>query len=131
MSQENVEIVRSVYEALNRGDWDAVPRDAHENFELTTQLGPDPGTRRGREPVMQFLEDYLASFDAFVWEPEEFFEGDNQVVAFVRTRALPRGGNVDLVVRNGWWWTIHDGVILSVKSFPEPERALEAAGLSE
>ena len=131
MSQENVEIVRGVYEALNRGDWDAVFRDAHENFELTTQLGPDPGTRRGREPVMQLLEDYLASFDAFVWEPEEFFEGDDQVVAFVRTRALPRGGNVDLVVRNGWWWTIRDGVILSVKSFPEPGRALEAAGLSE
>jgi ketosteroid isomerase-like protein len=75
MSQENVEIVRSVYEALNRGDWDAVFRDAHENFELTTQLGPDPGTRRGRELVMQFVEDYLASFEAFVWEPEEFFEG--------------------------------------------------------
>ena len=131
MSQENVEIVRNVYEGLNLRDWDVVFRDAHENFELTTQLGPDPGTRRGRERVMQFLEDYLASFDAFVWEPEEFFEGDDQVVAFVRTRALPRGGNVDLVVRNGWWWTIRDGVILSVKSFPEPGRALEAAGLSE
>ena len=80
---------------------------------------------------MQFLEDYLASFDAFVWEPEEFFEGDDQVVAFVRTRALPRGGNVDLVVETAGGWTIRDGVILSVKSFPEPGRALEAVGLSE
>ena len=131
MSQDNVEKVRSVYEALNRNDWDAVFRDAHEDFELTTQLGPDPGTRRGRERVMEFLVDYLSAFDAFIWEPEQFFEGGDRVVAFVTTRALPRGGSVDLVVRNGWWWTIRDGVILSLKSFPEPERALEAAGLSE
>ena len=131
MSQENVNIVRRVYEALNRRDWDTVFRNAHKDFELTTQLGPDPGTRRGRKGVMEFLEDYLAAFDAFIWEPERFFEGGDRVVAFVTTRALPRGGSVDLVVRNGWWWTIRDGVILSVKSFPEPERALEAAGLSE
>jgi ketosteroid isomerase-like protein len=131
MSQENVEIVRRVYQALNRRDWETVFRDAHQDFELTTQLGPDPGTRRGRERVMEFLEDYLAAFDAFIWEPEQFFEGQDRVVVFVTTRALPRGGSVDLVVRNGWWWTIRNGVILSVTSFPEPGRALEAAGLSE
>jgi ketosteroid isomerase-like protein len=129
MSQENVEIVRSVYEALNRRDWGTVFRDVHQDFELTTQLGPDPGTRRGREPVMEFLEDYLAAFDRFIWEPQQFFEGGDRVVAFVTTRALPRGGSVDLVVRNGWWWTIREGVLLSVKSFPEPEKALQAAGL--
>jgi ketosteroid isomerase-like protein len=118
MSQENVEIVRNVYQALNRRDWDTAFRDMHPDFELTTQLGPNSGTRRGRERVTEFFEDYLATFDAFIWEPEKFFEGDDQVVAFVRTRALPRGGSVDLVVRNGWWWTIRDGVILSVKSSP-------------
>ena len=131
MSQENVELVRSVYEALNSRDWDAVFRDTHPDFELTTQLGTTAGTRRGRERVTEFLEDYLAAFDAFIWEPEQFFEGRDRVVGFVTTRALPRGGSVELVVRNGWWWTVRDGVIVSVKSFPEPAKALEAAGLSE
>jgi ketosteroid isomerase-like protein len=131
MSQENVEIVRNLYEALNRRDWDAVFRDTHPDFELTNERGPNAGTRRGRKRVAEFAEDYFAAFDKFIWEPEQFFEGGDQVVAFVTTRARPRGGSVDLVVRNGWWWTIRDDVILSVKSFPEPERALEAAGLRE
>jgi ketosteroid isomerase-like protein len=134
MSQENVrrkKIARNVYQALNRRDWDTAFRDMHPDFELTTQLGPNSGTRRGRERVTEFVEDYLATFDAFIWEPEKVLRRRRSVVAFVRTRALPRGGSVDLVVRNGWWWTIRDGVILSVKSFPEPDRALEAAGLSE
>ena len=51
MSQENVEVVRRVYDALNHGDWDAVFRDMHPDFEMTTQRGPSAGTRRGRDGV--------------------------------------------------------------------------------
>ncbi|MGA8925637.1 MAG: hypothetical protein WB462_05400 [Solirubrobacterales bacterium] len=45
MSQENVEIVRSIYEAFNRGDWDAAFRDTRPNVELTT---PPGAPTRGR-----------------------------------------------------------------------------------
>ncbi|MCD6016551.1 MAG: hypothetical protein K0R88_2635 [Solirubrobacterales bacterium] len=31
MSQENVELVRRVYDAINRTDWDAAFCDAHRN----------------------------------------------------------------------------------------------------
>ena len=40
MSEENIELIRSVYEPLNRGDWDEVFRNAHPEMELTTQRGP-------------------------------------------------------------------------------------------
>jgi hypothetical protein len=33
MSQENVEIIRSVHDALNRNDRDAAFRDAHPDIE--------------------------------------------------------------------------------------------------
>jgi ketosteroid isomerase-like protein len=131
MSQENVEVVRAIYEAFNRRDWDAVFRDADAEFALTTQLGPAAGTRRGREDVVTFAEEYSGAFDTLIWEPEEFFEREDQVVAFVSVRSRPRGGGVDLVVRNGHLWTIHDGVVLSMESFPKPESALEAVGLEE
>ena len=51
MSQENVGIVRSIYQAFNRRDWDATFRDQHPNTELTTPPGPNAGTHRGREEV--------------------------------------------------------------------------------
>ena len=59
MSQESVEIVRRVYDALNRGDWDAALRDAHPDFEMTTQRGLDAGTLRRREVVQRFVQDYI------------------------------------------------------------------------
>ena len=129
MSQENVEIVRRIYDAFSHGDWDAVFRDTHPDFEMTTQRGPHAGTHRRREEVQGFGEDYIAAFDNFVVEPEELFENGDQVVVLVTRRARPKGGSVDLVVRNGHLWTLRDGTILSMKSFPDPEKALEAAGL--
>jgi ketosteroid isomerase-like protein len=129
MSQENVEVVRRVYDALNHGDWDAVFRDIHPDFEMTTQRGPSAGTLRGRDGVQGFGEDYIAAFDNFAVEPEKFFENGDQVMVLVKRRGRPKGGGVDIVVRNGHLWTVRDGTILSMKSFPDPGKALEAVGL--
>jgi hypothetical protein len=44
MSRENVEIVRPIYEAFNRRDWDALFRDADPEIAFsTTTLGLMPG----------------------------------------------------------------------------------------
>jgi ketosteroid isomerase-like protein len=131
MSQDNVEIVRPIYDALNRRDWDAVFRDTHPDFEMTTQRGPDAGTQRRREAVQGFLEDYFAAFEGMVFEPEEMIETGDQVVVLATLRARPKGGGVDIVVRNGHLWTVRGGTILSMRTFPDPDDAPKAAGLSE
>ena len=67
--------------------WDAVFRDVHEDFELTTQRGPGAGTHLRRRAVQEYGEDYLATFDRMTFEPEEFRETDDQVVVLVTRRA--------------------------------------------
>ena len=48
MSEENVEIVRPVYEAFNRRDWDALFRDADPEIAfIYHNVGTDAGTSRG------------------------------------------------------------------------------------
>jgi hypothetical protein len=49
VSQENVEIVRPIYDALNRRGWDAVFSAMHVDFELPIQRLPQTGTYQGRE----------------------------------------------------------------------------------
>ena len=46
MSQENVEIVRAAFDALNRGDMDAVLKDAAPDFELDWSRAVGPAARR-------------------------------------------------------------------------------------
>ena len=128
MSQQNVELVRSIYEATNRRDWDAVFRDQHPDTE---QILPRTGPYRGREEIQSYWEDLLGAFDTGIAEPEEVFESGDQVVAVVRTRARPRGSSAEIEIRTGHLWTFRDGKVASMRLFPQPAKALEAAGLSE
>jgi ketosteroid isomerase-like protein len=131
MSQENVEVVRSIYKALNRGDWEAATRPTDADFEVTFQRGPNAGTHRGRDSIRAIIEDQREAFDAWIIEVEQVFDSDDQVVALIRSRLRPKGSNAELEIRNGHIWTIRNGVALSLRGFPNPEEALEVAGLRE
>jgi ketosteroid isomerase-like protein len=131
MSEQNVEIVRAIYDASNRGDWDAAFRHQHPDVELTTPPGVNAGTYRGREECQGFWEDLGAAFEMAVAEPEEFFEIGDQVVVVVRGRMRPKGSSAAIENRTGFLWTIRDGKVASVRLFAKPEEALRAAGLSE
>ena len=131
MPQENIDAVRRVYDALNRGDWDSVFREADADFEVTTQRGPNSGTHSRRAAVQGFGEDYLSAFDDMAFEPEEFVEAGDQVVVFLTRRARAKGGDAEMVVRNAHVWKVRAGVIHSMTSFPDPEEARQAVGLTE
>ncbi len=42
MSQENVEIIKAMIEAINRADWDAVFQDAAPGFEFDLSRAEGP-----------------------------------------------------------------------------------------
>jgi ketosteroid isomerase-like protein len=119
MSQENVDAVRRVYDALNEGDWEAALRDVHADFEVTLQRGPGAATHR-RDGAEEWIREYIAAFDSMVFEPEEFFDSGDQVVVLLTRRAQPKGGSGEMVVRNGHIWTLRDGKLRSMRSFPDP-----------
>ncbi len=128
MSQENVEIVRRCYAALDRRDWDGLWREAHPDFELRTQL---QGSRLGPDEAQGFVEDQFAAFESWKVVPERFFESDDRVVAYVVMRSRPRGSSAEITIKIAHVWTLRDGKVLMIETFPQREKALEAAGLSE
>ena len=87
MSEENVEVVKRVYEAFNRRDWDAVFVDMDRDFQMTTKRGPNAGAHRSREGAQGFAEDYLAAFDDATAEPEQLLDAGDRVVALVTRRS--------------------------------------------
>jgi ketosteroid isomerase-like protein len=131
MSQENVEIVRSVYEAANRGDWEGVFRDLDPGFELTTPAGLDAGVYRGRDECQGFWEEMLTAFEGYSLQPEEFLETGDQVVVVVKSRLRPKGSSGDIERRTASVWTLREGKAVSAGIFRNPKEALEAVGLSE
>ena len=131
MSQENVEVVQSIYASLDRGDWDAAFRLADPDFEVTFQRGPNAGTHRGLDTIQAIIKDQREAFDSWTIEVERVFERGDQVVMVVKSHLRPKGTDAEFEIRNGHIWTIREGVAVSLRGFPNPKEALEAAGLRE
>jgi ketosteroid isomerase-like protein len=132
MSQENIKTLHALYEAINRGDWDAAFRDADPNLEMkTADRMTRPGTFRGPQEIRRFFEDLLEPFEDVVAETEKFFERDNHVLVFVILHSRPRGSSATMEIRIAHLWTMRDGKIVRCELFPVREEALEALGLSE
>jgi ketosteroid isomerase-like protein len=130
MSQENQKIIGDMYEALNRGDWEAALGHTSPEIEWETDpRHPQAGIYRGQEAFRGFLEDIEAPFGATVIEPERFFSQGDQVVAFIKIRRRPTGSSAEVQIQIGELWKLRDGKIVRGQGFGEREKALEAAGL--
>jgi uncharacterized protein len=133
MSHENVEVMRRVYEAMNRGGLDAVVRFAHPDIEFVP-----PGdflsapTLRGTGPIKDLARQWVETFDDFRIEPERFIDaGEDQVVVFVRDSGRIKGSDAEIHNRFIHVWTLAAGKIIKWQTFTDQSQALEAAGLRE
>ena len=81
MSQENVEIVKAVYDAYNREDWDAVFKDAAPGCELdfSRALGPWRGVF-GLDQIRRLTEEFRETWESTWLEPHGFIEAGDLVV---------------------------------------------------
>lgn len=131
MSQENVEIVRAVLDAANRGDWDAMLKDADASFEvdLSRAVGPLHGVY-GLDRMRSFLEDFADSWESLRFEADELIDAGEHVVVPWTMHARGRDG-IEVPSRVTWVWTIGEGAILRACMYQERPAALEAAGLRE
>ena len=59
MSQENVEIIRRLFDTIDESGWDAAIASAHfhDDAELTFKAGPRAGTHKGRKQVGAVIAD--------------------------------------------------------------------------
>jgi ketosteroid isomerase-like protein len=133
MSQENVEIVRQVYEAWNRGDLEWVLDHVTPDSEFhTVPLFPDlEPVYRGREGFRRFWNTFRESWESLLVEIERIEPiGDDQVLALFRFHGRGRGG-VDVRREYAQLFTIESRVIRRTVGFADWQQGLKVAGLSE
>jgi ketosteroid isomerase-like protein len=158
MSEENVEIVRSVYEHFSATQVDASgahtgrapDRDRRTQAELlaeieTLDLGmfapsvivdmanfeiwPEHRLYEGHAGLKEFLRSWLEPWDTYEHHLESVLDAGEEVVAILHVTGVASGAAVEATF--GHVWAVIDGAILRVTMYSEPAKALEAAGLSE
>jgi ketosteroid isomerase-like protein len=131
MSQENVEIVRAVYDAYNRGDLDAAFKHVAPDSVLdwSRAVGPQRGVYE-LDQMRPFFADFLDTFDSTRVEPDEFIDAGDHVVV-PQTGYLKGRDGIEATARVTLGWTLRDSAVIGICLYQEKAEALEAAGLSE
>ena len=133
MSQENVEIVRHLYES------GLIDRDPEELLKLATPdieyVNPpyavEPGVRRGLVAVAQAMRGFAEPWDESRHELRELYDGGDIVVAAVNWHIRGRGSERELVNEEAHTWTLREGRIARFEWGQDLGKALEAAGVPE
>src|ERR1700738_1704226 len=93
MSSANIELVRSIYAAWERGDFSSTEW-AHRDIELVRPDGLTPGSQTKLADIGAGWRDFLSTWEDFRAEAEEYREldgGRGLVVAHLRGRGQTRG----------------------------------------
>jgi ketosteroid isomerase-like protein len=131
MSEENMEIVRRLYRAMDARDVEAAAELAHPDTEWIPDRRVGEGPVRGRENVIRFFTDRAEMFDEFRVETERFWETDDRVLVFVRVTGRGAASGATFDIRICHLWTVRDRVVVRGEGYGNRDEALEAAGLSE
>ena len=130
---ENVEIVRRVIDARNRGDRDAAFAYAAPDieFDFSTSAGPWAGIYRGVAATMRLWDGMDEVFSDFRWEPQEFIDAGDAVVVTMRFHSRGRGSGVKTVSRGAQVCWLKDGKVVRYRQCQNRADALDAVGVRE
>ena len=141
MSEENIALVRRMYEVINAtdrtGDAFVDPEDVAPDlwvrlaadFEMHGRPDiPDSMVYRGRESAKEFFRMLQEVWAELRWEPLEFTDLGDAIVVEVRISALGRGSEVPIEADETDVFWFRDGELVRLQGFPTKADALEAIG---
>lgn len=125
MSEQNVELVRAIYDAWAAGD-SAGALIADDMEYVNPPYAMETGTGGDRRTLGRIREVY----PDFRVEPERFVDAGDEIVV-IGTALGTSASGVAIRWRQGYVWTVRDGCAVRFAWFNDPAEALEAAGLAE
>jgi len=131
MPEENAEVVRSIYERLNRSNADGVAELCDGDFVMDmSERVFNPDTYRGPDGIRRFCEGVSDAWESYAWEVEETRTAGDSVVAMLHCRGQSREGGPGVDWRVAWHWEFRRGRAVFARFYRQRADALEAAGLA-
>jgi len=149
MSQDNVEIVRTLQpssgvdlvEVFEGGRFKQVPAFADPrglfdpDFESSFIAGESAGSTtlsyRGVQGFVEGWREWLAAWESYRLETEDFIDRGDKVVVTVRARARTRRGGVEMQHAPAAVWTLDNGRVVRIEFYLDRAEALKVAGLEQ
>ena len=131
MSEQNVEIVRRVYELLGAGDTAAVLEHMDDGIEwiVPASTSMEPATYKGHQGFLLDAERFRSAWSEITVEVKSLVDTGPFVVAYVCWSGTAKSAALPVTMTLGALWTLENGKIVRFQHFPTGEAALDAVGL--
>ena len=128
-------VVRTGFEAVNRGDFEAAFALYHPDVEVTeppeiVELGLDP-VSRGRAGRIHVQQRWQGEWGEIRFEPYEVLDVGDQLLVTGRMRGRGAGSGATFDSELANLFTLSGGRVIRERMFLDRAKALEALGLSE
>jgi ketosteroid isomerase-like protein len=131
MSQEDVEVVRRMYEAFHRGDAEGALAHFDPDVVVDATMRVDAGIGHGREQLYAVVGRWLGAFDEWREEIEELRDLGSQVCVVSTQHGRGKGSGIETESRYAVLYEVRGNRITRMTLYASPAEALAAAGLSE
>jgi ketosteroid isomerase-like protein len=133
MASANLDLVRSILAAWERGDYSSAEW-AHPEIEFVLADGPSPGSWTGLAGMTEGTRDWLNAWEGFRHEVDEFRELDGErvlVLAHYSGRGKTSGLDVGQTRAKGAnVFHVRDGKVTRIVYYLDRENALANLGLA-
>ena len=135
MSQENVEVFKRAFDAINRRDAEGLLSELDPEVEwhpaILMAIGGKHTVYRGHEGVREWLRDLYETLSEFQAEYPEIRDLGDRTVAIGRVRARGTASEAEIESPHATVVEFKNGKGIRIRTYLDPKEALEAAGLSE
>jgi ketosteroid isomerase-like protein len=131
MSQENVEMIKRMYEAFYRGDAEGALANFDPEVEVDASVRADVGIVHGREGVRATVAQWVEAWDEWREEIEEIRDLGSRLLVSSTQHGRSKGTGIEVETRYAVLYEVHGGKIVRMALHSTPAEALEAVGLSE
>jgi ketosteroid isomerase-like protein len=134
MSQENVELVVSLYDAVQRQDYESPFEVIDEDivWDMSGFALPDMARLyRGHDGIREFWSKWLAAWETIEYKALAAEDHGDQVIVEVEQRNRGRASGVAVDFHYFQVSTVRNGKVIASCMAETRAKALEAAGLSE
>ena len=131
MSEQNVEVVRGIYEAANRRDFDAAVKALAPDIEIhLAGLFPDMERVHRGPGVLLKLAEPAEAWEEISIDPDRIIDLGARVLVLAHFQAKGREG-IEVARPIAHLWMMRNGLAVRMDAYSDQQEALEAVGLSE
>jgi ketosteroid isomerase-like protein len=133
VSSANLDLVRSIYAAYERGDWSSADW-AHRDIEFVIADGPDPGSWTGIAAMAEAWRDRLSAWEGGRFEVDEYRELDDErvlVLGIFRGRGKTSGLELgQMAAKAANLLHVRNGKVTRLAIYNDRERAFADLGIA-